>query len=235
MELFHTEPYYQDDYVTLYHGDCLEHPEWWTGADVLVTDPPYGIGWEGVANYSRGMRTDRKTVGNLNPIAGDESLQVRDRAIGMWGGRKPSIIFGKWSMPRPQNTAHRLIWWKRGQAPGPATAAFMTQDEEIYISGDGFVKSTPPLRSVIVTSEARSMEVQKIGHPTPKPIGLMEILIGRCQPSWMIADPFAGSGSTLVAAKGLQRKAVGVELEERYCEIAARRLSQEVLDLAGVS
>ena len=229
-----TEPYYQDDYVTLYHGDCLEHPEWWVDADVLVTDPPYGIAWEGVANYSRGLRTDRKTVGNLNPIAGDESLQVRDKAISLWEGvRKPSIIFGKWSMPRPQNTAHRLIWWKRGQAPGPATAAFMTQDEEIYISGDGFVKSTPPLRSVIATSEPRSVEVRKIGHPTPKPVGLMEILIGRCQPSWIIADPFAGSGSTLVAAKGLQRKAIGVELEERYCEIAARRLSQGVLDLWG--
>ena len=88
--------------------------------------------------------------------------------------------------------------------------------------------------NVYITAEIRSAEVQRIGHPTPKPLTLMEQLLQKCPPG-VIADPFAGSGSTLVAAKLLGRKAIGVELEERYCEIAARRLSQGVLNLGGVS
>ena len=216
--------YYQDEHITLYHGDCLEITDW-LQADILVTDPPYGVGWVsgGTTRYGK----DGKVVQQeKKKITGDENPAARDFALNLWGDR-PAIVFGSWRVDRPARTEHRLIWHKQGQNPGPINAAFMSQDEEIYILGKGFRKSSPPLRSVIRTTEARSVEVAKIGHPTPKPIGLMEILIDRCPPG-VIADPFSGSGSTLVAARNLGRKAIGVELEEKYCEIIANRLNQNV-------
>ena len=221
-----TTPYYSDDLVTLWHGDCREVTAW-LAADVLVTDPPYGIKAEKKVGSYRGAGSQ---VRNADPIAGDATTEIRDAAITAWGDR-PRIVFGSWRMPRPEPVDHRLIWHKKGSVFGIANCSFISQDEEIYVTGRGFVKSSPPMRSVIATSEPRggaNGAAAMIGHPTPKPIGLMEVLIDRCPPG-IVADPFAGSGSTLVAAKNLGRRAIGVELEERYCEIAARRLSQDTL------
>jgi site-specific DNA-methyltransferase (adenine-specific) len=221
-------PYYSDDFVTLYHGDCREVLAW-LEADVLVTDPPYGVAWtSGVTSY---RRTTPRIISSAAPIAGDSDTTARDDILATWG-LGPAIVFGSWRSPRPAETRHRLIWHKAGMAPGPVTSAFMTQDEEIYVLGAGWRKSSPPLRSVITTTEPRSLEVARVGHPTPKPVGLMEVLIDRCPPG-TVTDPFAGSGSTLVASKQLGRRAIGVELDERYCEIAARRLEQDALVFDG--
>jgi len=121
----------------------------------------------------------------------------------------------------------RLIWDKQVIGMG-GVGAWRSSDEEIYIVGDW-----PNPRnqggdqpSVIKGSALRGYS--RPDHPTPKPVGLMEYLIGYCPPG-VIADPFAGSGSTLVAAKFHGRKAIGVELVEAYCEIIARRLDQGVL------
>ena len=207
--------------MTLYHGDCLELTDW-VKADVLVTDPPYGIAWKGITTgLNKGFEKFK------DGIAGDKTPEIRDAVLELWG-QKPAIVFGSWRIDRPPQTEHRLIWHKAGMPPGPLNAPFMSQDEEIYVLGAGFVSTSPPQRSVIRTNEHRSSEVARIGHPTPKPIGLMELLIDRT-PAGIIADPFAGSGATLIAARNKGRQVIGVELEERYCEIIANRLQQHTL------
>lgn len=221
--------YYQDDYVTLYHGKCLAADnQAWLAADWLVTDPPYGMAFSSRIGTQRPGHNQERT---MNAVAGDKDTTARDDAIAAWGV-KPRIVFGTWRIPRPNPVDHRLIWHKAGQGPGPAFMAFCSQDEEIYVTGDGFVKSSPPMRSVLRTNEGRATQPAVTGHPTSKPVGLMEMLVARCGPG-TVADPFAGSGSTLLACRNLKRQCIGVELEKKYCKIIADRCSQGVLDIFG--
>lgn len=220
------KPYYEDEFCTIYHGDCRD-VLLQMDAGVLVTDPPYGIRYTPAMG---GNQTKSSQTAVAYCIVNDGDSSVRDEVLKLWGDR-PAMVFGNWRVSRPPLTKHRLIWHKGGMAPGPTNFPFMSNDEEIYVWGDGFISTSPPLRSVLRTDEARSIEVARIGHPTPKPVDLMRLLINRCEPNLTILDPFMGSGSTLRAAKDLGRKAIGIEIEKRYCEIAAKRLQQEVLPI----
>lgn len=223
-----TTPYYVDDLVTLYHGDCLEITEW-LEAVVLVTDPPYGI------DYTAGtMPGGRKSGTEKVRIASDADPDVRDRALALWGDR-PAVVFGSWRIARPRSVKHRLIWHKELTEAGARRLPWFSADEEIYVLGSGFVGA--PEQSVIRTAELRAGaygEAARVGHPTPKPVGLMEKLIAKC-PAGTIADPFAGSGATLIAARNLGRRAIGVEVEEKYCEVIAKRLSQQAFNFEGIA
>lgn len=216
--------YYEDEHVTLFHGDCLKLADVWTGADVLVTDPPYGMGYTG---FGGRKGEPRRLTGPLN-IAGDSDLAARDAVLTAWGNR-PAIVFGRWTHPRPAGTRARLIWDKRGgPGMGDLKMPWGNGEEEIYILGNGFAGAR---RSNVISSQTlMSGDANRPDHPTPKPVGLMEHLISYSPPG-VVADPFAGSGATLVAARNLGRRAIGVELEERYCEIIAKRLAQGALDL----
>ena len=218
-------PYYEVDGITLYHGDCREITEW-LAADVLITDPPYGIGWTQRWGDAR-KGTKAQAWSGAPVIASDTSTAARDAALTLWRDR-PAIVFGSWRMDRPPRLHAVLIWHKAGAYTGPTVAPFYTNHEEIHVLGTGWPNRTPPLRSVITTTEHRSQATRESGHPTPKPVALMETLIDAAPPG-TVADPFAGSGSTLVAARNLGRRAIGVELEERYCETAALRLAQGIL------
>ena len=237
------KPYYEDDFVTLYHGDCLEVTEW-LEADVLVTDPPYGIAHRdkrssGATREERLRRSQERHAAGTAYISNDHDTGVRDKMLALWDVR-PGLVFGSWRRPRPKHTVQRLIWHKTDPGTGlssPDSHPWISKDEEIYVIGErmGAFGNGRVDGNVYTTDEIRGAYTSQIGHPTPKPIALMGKLLDKCQREWTIADPFAGSGSTLVAAKQLGRRAIGVELEEKYCEIAAQRLSQDVLDLEGLT
>ena len=215
------KPYYEDDWVTLYHGDCREITAWLAAA-VLVTDPPYGTdGGVGYGRFGANGRDPKSTF----KIANDTDTRIRDTILEMWGER-PVLAFGSPRLPDPPGEwAHRLVWDKR--EPGLNGGPWRYTHESIYVRGDGWRRTSASAFSVLAFP-AGNGSPEKADHVHVKPIGLMERLVDAA-PKGSVADPFAGSGSTLLAAKNLGRRAIGVELEERYCEIAAKRLTQDTL------
>lgn len=216
--------YYSDPWVVLYHGDCLEITEWLT-ADVLVTDPPYGTQFSAEnpkGGYGRRYLYD-KGDGMGAAISGDATTESRDKALALWGDR-PALLFGSPRMPDPPiAVADRLVWNKT--RPGMNGGPWRYLHESIYVTA-GFVRVNNAAVSILTAWP------DQVDHIHAKPQEIMRPLVAASPPG-TIADPFAGSGSTLVAAKALGRRAIGVELEERYAEIAARRLAQDVLDFTG--
>jgi site-specific DNA-methyltransferase (adenine-specific) len=216
-------PYYADDLVTLYHGDCREIDAW-LAADVLVTDPPYGRAWrQGDTGKGRGWVSDRH-----DGIANDADTSARDAALAEWAGR-PALVFGDLMLPPPNAVKHVLVYDK-GVSAGftGAIGGFRRNAEAVYLLGRW--PSSLGGKSAILTTRSNpgGNLARQTGHPHTKPLDLMETLLMGCPPG-SIADPFSGSGTTLVAAKLQGRQAIGVEIDERYCEITARRLAQDAL------
>lgn len=218
------KPYYQDELVTLYLGDCLTLAHLWTSADVLITDPPYGVG---------GALTTTTPVQEW-----DKTLTVRDAALAAFlaGGARgdeltrPYAIFAS---PRRLDAAVNYrevpLIWDKGEGVGMGDTKFPWRPsyELIYVSGPGWSgrRSSAILRVPLASNAAT-----KAGHPTPKPVALMRMLVEKA-PAGIIADPFAGTGSTLMAAKELGRHAIGVEMDPAYARLAADRLAQDTLIL----
>jgi DNA modification methylase len=204
------KPYYEHGGITIYHASCLSFLEW-TASDVMVTDPPYGMdyrsGWSGQS------------------VAGDKHTRVRDGALALWGD-KPSLVFGRWNLPKPIGT-RTVLTWDKGDWPGMGDLLLPwgPSTEEIYVLGSGFVgkRSGSILR-------CNRLGASKADHPTEKPYGIWWKLLQACPPGCVV-DPFMGVGGMVLAARDSSRRAIGIEIEERYCEIAAKRLSQEVLPL----
>ena len=205
-------PYYSDDSVTIYHGDCQEVlPELSFTGEALVTDPPYGLGPDVLHKSGRGQwekfYKDSVLAWDAAPVQWlPELVEMFSVAI-VWGGN---------NYPLPPSRGW-LIWDKivREFSSGHAEIAWTSLSQ--------------PIRAFSWAHAQLASEGKE--HPTQKPLPLMRWCLGFVDSSLLVVDPFMGSGTTLRAAKDLGRKAIGIEIEERYCEVAARRCSQEVLGL----
>ena len=221
------KPYYQDEAVTIYHGDCHVILPELPKVDLVLTDPPYGIdlgktkgsgGAHGLAlsPYSSYVDTYENFTESIVPAI-NYALDNAARGI-VWTGphiheqRKPTAIGGVFC---PAG-AGRHGWGFKTFLP----VLLYGNAPDIHLGA--------PVANTITSGE----RPEKNGHPCPKPLGWMRwcVCLGSRE-SHTILDPFMGSGTTLRAAKDLGRKAIGIELEEKYCEIAARRMAQEVLPL----
>lgn len=223
-------PYYEDADVVLYLGDCRDEVHEWLTADVLVTDPPYGRAWrQGDTGSGRGWVSDRH-----EGIANDADTSARDAALTLWG-KRPAIVFGDLLVPQPAGSKHALIYDKGASAGFTgAIGGFRRNVEAIYLTGS-WPSGLGGDSAVLGTNASTGGNLaRRTGHPHTKPLDVMERLIWHCPPG-VIADPFAGSGSTLVAARYAGRKAIGVEIDELYCEQIAKRLDQGVIDFGGAA
>jgi len=208
------KPYYDQDGITIYNADCRQFPS--VDAAAMVFDPPYGIDYKSNHGSSAIPRS----------IANDKDTAVRDFVLNLWWD-KPAIVFGSWKIPKPINTKMLLVWDTKGAlGMGDLSLPWKPSHQEIYVIGRGFKgkRTTDVLSFAPVQSMAKNGRL----HPHQKPLALLRELISKC-PEGPIYDPTMGVGSTLVAAKLEGRKAVGIEINEKYCEAAANRLAQGVL------
>ena len=209
------KPYYEDDSVTIYHGDCREILPELSPVDVVVTDPPYGI------NYQSARRTEHQRLGG---IKGDDEFPKFIFEIQF---NVAMFVFMRWDNLSDVKKPKSFIAWDKGcHSMGDLEHEFGRQWEGIaFYPGPEHKFTKRPVDIIRVPRVSPS----KLVHPTEKPpeciTPLIESHIGEC-----VLDPFMGSGATLRAAKDLGRKAIGIELEEKYCEIAAKRMAQEVFD-----
>lgn len=208
-------PYYQDDLVTLYHGDCRELLPL-VEADVVVTDPPYGMAWDtDTTRFSGGQAKVKRGRDWAAPIRGDsEEFDPTP-----WLAFPNVVLFGSNHYAQRLPVGTTLVWLKRHDE---GFGTFLSDAEVAWRKGGHGVYVYRSLRAPGATV-----------HPTQKPVDLMRWCIEKAGGTGTVLDPFAGSGSTLVAAKSLNRRSIGIEIEERYCEVAANRLRQDVLGLSA--
>jgi site-specific DNA-methyltransferase (adenine-specific) len=223
------KPYYDEDGITIYHGDCREILPLLNVVDFVCTDPPYGVGL-GIDNNQtkdsshlakRGYDGYEDTYENFTAMIVprlNAAIERAGRAAVFTGPhiheqRKPSVIGGIWH----PSAIGRTPWGSKNFLP----VLFYGNPKNPGLHRPTVIRST-------AVTEAN-------GHPCPKPIEWIRwlILMGTADED-VVLDPFMGSGTSLLAAKELGRKAIGIEINRRYCDIAVNRLSQSVLPFVAL-
>jgi DNA modification methylase len=206
--------YYQEDGITLYCGDCMEILPQLEKVDLVLTDPPYGVNkadWDGKAYWEALMRMTAKGIEGVLTVDGTLIVFCATRFI------KQTLNF--FEIPY----RWQFVWYApNNMIPGDIGFAKYTA-ALIFSSAKSVYRNIQDVR----ISQAGTTELREIDHPTPKPLAIVQYLAeAYASEASTILDPFLGSGTTAVAAKRLGRKCIGIEISEKYCEIAVNRLRQ---------
>jgi DNA modification methylase len=222
------QPYYEEPGIQIFHGDCAEVIDSLPMADLLLTDPPYGVGLIAKKNTSHHGKAvaasvhyedDAHTIERLIRVVIPRLLQQAQRAIIFPGTRM------LWKYP--EASAVGGVYLSNGAGLSPW--GFQCIHPILFYGRDPFQVDGKGCRPNSFRTEQHD---DWIDHPCPKPLHWMRWCVARgSRPGELILDSFMGSGTTLRAAKDLGRRAIGIEIEERYCEIAVNRLRQGVLPL----
>jgi site-specific DNA-methyltransferase (adenine-specific) len=214
------EPYYQDDSCTIFHGDSRELVPLLEddAVDMVLTDPPYGMN-----RFATDGKDFLRVVG---PV-----LQDAFRCL-----VSPGNMFVFTSTAEVVNVANaveqplkRLLWmYKPNDCTYPLGGWLLTSEAILWFhKGNRLaLEERRPFKHDTYTVTSVGQE-GVTGHPTVKPIAVVSDIASRVRPGAMILDPFMGSGTTLLAAKRLGRRAIGIDVEENYCYLAAERLASE--------
>jgi DNA modification methylase len=229
-------PYYEEDGITIYHGDCREILPQLPKVDLVLTDPPYGTQDLGGGYGRRQIHSTDGRLGRL--IANDQDLTaIMSAAALLWSACSQTAYVASFCAPRRLIETAQIfqlagfayyghIVWDKGQPGLGYTIRYSHEDMLVFCKG---APDTPPDAAFSLIRAGVSRVDATTRHPHEKPI---EAWLNVCRLiDGTILDPFMGSGTTLVAAKQLGRRAIGIELEEKYCEIAVERLRQSVLAL----
>ena len=239
-------PYYERDGITIYHGDCREIVPSLPVADLVLTDPPYGISEPG---SSIGILAGKGSK-RLDFFAGDSDHAamrslVREACALALDRLKPTGSAYFWCGHRSfgdlvdlceaRGMTTRFVVWRKA-VPLPFGAGWSSAAELCvygYPPGRTWTVSGEAPPNVIDSDSYRHGQPGKLAHPTQKPTRVIRpLLLYSTNPGDLVIDTFAGSGTTLDVCAAEGRRAIGIEIEERYCEIAAKRLAQGVLPLA---
>lgn len=251
-------PYYEDALVTLYHGRAEDVLPSLSGVGCVVTSPPYNTLGSRIPEKPTGMHRNsgwmasvRKTgyADDMDEFAYVEWQSAVADAIGAASRPGASWFYNHKIRYRDRVMSHPIdivrafdgwsvrqeIIWDRPGAVAFNARMFAPSDERIYwLVRDGADYTWNQTSASMLTVWRMAPPLDVDGHPCPFPLTLaVRCISATTRPSDAVLDPFAGSGTTLMAAKSLGRRAIGIEIDERYCEIAATRCSQEVLGLVG--
>ena len=203
----------------LIQGDCREVMAVLPKVDAVVTDPPYGISHS--SNHGASWQGKQ--------IASDHDTSARDAAL---DGQPVVASFGTWKTP-PIQGARGCLVWDKGPAFGMGDLSFPWKPsfELIYIRGNGWsgARDQGVLRGPVQVSwenHPNVPDMERRKHPHQKPVWVLEALVTKLPDAQTILDPFMGSGTTLVACQRLGRQGIGIELDESYFKIAAKRVEE---------